>query len=350
VLLVGPGLLQLVLARHLYHEGLRPIIVASQSQLDSFFANLLKEDNLDPEEYAQLLQDSTIGMPEIDDPFFGDLKGVVFCAEDAVLPPEFVSRVLDFEDQGESAFEAEGGPLRVICCLPVSNKVQNEKSNGWIPIFNNDKKQQETWSKFEASYKSHKCFNNSGGCGSIVRFGSLFGGSTDGPPSLELFGLDEGMYKMSLEQYRDMRERAFDRYKLAAQVLEGDQINPKPSDQDSKEKEELAKYPGPTREAFTILAEYPEQDRTNRHVVAAAVTKMLQMPVEGSGSSPAKNGEENNGKIQTIPREMTVLSKARSELPTDEEWTSELLKPPFLKSEWPDPAKWKPSDYGLLEE
>ena len=194
VLLVGPGLLQLVLARHLYHEGLRPIIVASQSQLDSFFANLLKEDNLDPEEYAQLLEDSTIGMPEVDDPYFGELKGVVFCAEDAVLPPEFVSRVLDFEDQDESAYEEEE-PLRVICCLPVSNKVQKEKSNSWIPIFNNDQKQQETWTKFEQSYKSHKCMSK-GGCGSIVRFGSLFGGSTDGPPSLELFGLDEGMYKV----------------------------------------------------------------------------------------------------------------------------------------------------------
>lgn len=139
---------------------------------------------------------------------------------------------------------------------------------------------------------------------------------------------------MSLEQYRDMRERAFDRYKLAAQVLEGDNINVKPSGQDELEKTELAKYPSSTREAFSILADYPEQDRSNRHTVAAAITKMLQMPVgNGDGS---------------VPKELTVLSKARSELPTDDEWV-ELLKPPYGPSSWPDPKEWKPAEYGLLE-
>jgi hypothetical protein len=196
VLLVGPGFLQLVLSRHLFQAGLRPIIVASQSQLDSFFQNLLKRDVIPPTEYDQLLQDSTIGMPELTDPYFGELKGVVFCAEDAVLPPEFVNRVLDFEDGGRSAW-ADGAPTRVICALPVSNKIQKEKSNSWIPIFNMDKKQDETWKKFEDAYKSHKCMSSRRGQGSIVRFGSLFGGSTDGPDELKRYGLDEGMYKVS---------------------------------------------------------------------------------------------------------------------------------------------------------
>jgi hypothetical protein len=197
VMLVGPGFLQLVLARHLVLAGLKPIIVAPQKKLDSFFTNLLKTgpgDDLDGIN-KQLRDDSTIGMPEVGDPYFGELKGVVFCAEDAVLPPEFVQRVLDFQDRGRSAFDA-GASVRTICCLPVSDKVQKEKSNSWIPFFNNDKTQDETWKKFEDAFKAHPSFARNDGVGSIIRFGSLFGGSYDGPAWLKDYGIDEGMYKV----------------------------------------------------------------------------------------------------------------------------------------------------------
>ena len=203
VLLVGPGFLQLVLAKHLARAGLKPIVVASQSQLDSFFKNLLKtgdaEEHMgdeDPEGiHQQIRADSTIGMPEVGDPYFGELKGVVFCAEEAVLPAEFVTRVLDFSDQGQSAW-ADGYPARSICCLPVSNKVVKEKAANWIPIFNNDRKKEDMWSKFEATYKKHPSFSQGGGNASIVRIGSLLGGSYDGPPDLKDYGIDEGMYKV----------------------------------------------------------------------------------------------------------------------------------------------------------
>jgi hypothetical protein len=203
VLLVGPGFQQLVLAKHLARAGFKPVVVASQTKLDSFFKNFLKtgdNDEHDGDEdiegiHKQIRDDSTIGMPEVGDPYFGELKGVVFCAEEAVLPPDFVARVLDFTDQGQSAF-ADGAPARIVCCLPLSNKVIKEKPASWIPIFNMDSKTDDNWSKFEKAFKDHPSFSQSGGNASIVRFGSLLGGSTDGPPVLVDYGLDEGIYKV----------------------------------------------------------------------------------------------------------------------------------------------------------
>ena len=339
VLLVGPGFQQLVLAKHLARAGLKPIVVASQKQLDNFFKNFLKtgdhEDHNGDEDiegiHKQIRDDSTIGMPEVGDPYFGELKGVVFCAEEGVLPPEFITRVLDFYDQGQSAF-ADGFPARTVCCLPVSNKANKEKSNNWIPIFNMDKQKDENWAKLEKSFKSHPSWKQNGGNASIVRFGSLLGGSMDGPPILADYGLDEGVYKMSLEQYRDMRERAFDRYKLAAQVLEGDSINARPRNQDSKEKEALAELPGNVREMFPILDNYPEIDRTNRHTLASALVQILQKPAD----------EELAG---VCGRECTILSKAASELPTPEEWESMFMNPG--PAEWPDPFKFDPEKFGM---
>ncbi len=191
VMLVGPGFLQLVVAKHLKRAGLKPIIVAPQKKLDSFFANILLDKEIEA--------DATIGMPETGDPYFGELKGVVFCAEDAILPSDFVSRVLDFTHEGKSAF-VDGAPSRVICCLPVGGKVQKEKSNSWIPIFNNDRTIEMTWKNFEDKFKSHAVFKSEGGVGSIIRFGSLFGGSSDGPTFLkeDNLALEEGMYKVRL--------------------------------------------------------------------------------------------------------------------------------------------------------
>jgi len=336
---VGPGFQQLVLAKHLARAGIKPIVVASQKQLDNFFKNFIKtgdhEDHNGDEDiegiHKQIRDDSTIGMPEVGDPYFGELKGVVFCAEEAVLPPEFITRVLDFYDQGQSAF-ADGFPARTVCCLPVSNKVSNEKTASWIPIFNMDRQKDDNWQKLEKAFKAHDSWKQNGGNASIVRFGSLLGGSTDGPPMLRDYGLDEGVYKMTLEQYRDMRERAFDRYKLAAQVLAGDAVNPKPNDQESKEKEALAKLPGNVREMFTILDNYPEIDRTNRHTLASALVQILQKPAD----------EELAG---ICGRECTILSKASSDLPTPEEWDTIFASP--AAAEWPDPYKFDPEKFGL---
>ena len=123
--------------------------------------------------------------------------GVVFCAEEALLPPAYMEQVLDYTDHGRSAF-VDNTPQRVITCLPVSNKVVKEKSNSWIPIFNmSDKKQTDVWTKFETAFRNHPTFQEKG-TGSILRFGSLFGGSVDGPPQLQPLGLDEGIYKVRL--------------------------------------------------------------------------------------------------------------------------------------------------------
>lgn len=322
VMLVGPGFLQLVIAKHMKAAGLKPIVCAPQKKLDSFFENLLIDE--------ELKKDSTIGMPENGDPYFGELKGVVFCAEDAILPSDFVTRVLDFTHEGKSVF-ADGAPSRTICLLPVDGKVQQEKSNSWMPIFNNDRTIDMNWKNFREKFQNHAVYKSEGGVGSIIRFGSLFGGSYDGPEFLRDndLALEEGMYKMSLEQYRDLRERSFDRYKLSPQVLLGNAINPKPPNQEKMEKEALKKYPGEIQEAFKILGAYPEIDRANRHSVAAAVTASIMKPVEEG----------------IVPKEMTILSKATSELPNDEEW-GEMFKNPGT-ADWPDPFLFVPESYGL---
>mmetsp|Transcript_120049 Transcript_120049/g.336101 ORF Transcript_120049/g.336101 Transcript_120049/m.336101 type:complete len:415 (-) Transcript_120049:67-1311(-) len=324
VMLVGPGFLQLVLAKHLKRAGLKPIVVAPQKKLDSFFANLLLDD--------EIKRDSTIGMPESGDPYFGELKGVVFCAEDAILPADFVSRVLDFTHEGKSAFadSNNGAPARVICCLPVTGKVQKEKSNSWIPIFNNDRTIEMTWKNFEEKFKNHAVYKSEGGVGSILRFGSLFGGSYDGPPFLreEDLALEEGMYKMSLEQYRDLRERGFDRHRLGAQVLEGNAINPKPSNQEKMEKEGLKRFSGEVQEAFGILGGYPEIDRANRHTLASAITAALMKPAD-----------------EFRYKEYTILSKAEQQLPTSDEWYEMFANP--QAASWPDPFTFRPSEFGI---
>ena len=134
--------------------------------------------------------------------------------------------------------------------------------------------------------------------------------------------------QMTLEQYRDMRERAFDRYKLSAQVLKGNTINARPADQDTKEKDALAKYPGNVREMFPILGDYPEIDRTNRHTLASGLVQALMQPVSAIG------------------KEITILSKASSEIPTEEEWLEMFANP--AAASWPDPFAFEPEKYGMF--
>ena len=136
---------------------------------------------------------------------------------------------------------------------------------------------------------------------------------------------------MSLEQYRDLRERAFDRYRLGAQVLAGNTINPKPPNQEQSEKEAFRKASDQVREGFNILGGYPEIDRACRHTVSAAIVQSLLLPVG-----------------DVVPKECTILSKASSELPrTTEEWT-ELFQNPG-PADWPNPFTFRPADYGIEE-
>ena len=47
------------------------------------------------------------------------------------------------------------GIKRAIACAPISGKVNKEKSMGWVPIFNNDKKEKQVWEKFTKVFESH---------------------------------------------------------------------------------------------------------------------------------------------------------------------------------------------------
>ena len=120
----------------------------------------------------------------------------------------------------------------------------------------------------------------------------------------------------------------FDRYKLGAQILPGNALNNKPPNQEKMEKEALEK--SEMREAFIIVDGYPEIDRANRHTVAQAVVQSL---IRDDG---------------TYPKEMTVLSKAASQFPSDSEWNTLFEKPG--PASWPDPFKFDAEKYISQEE
>jgi len=313
VMLIGPGFLQLVLAKTCKAAGLRPLIVAPQDKLDNFEQYVVDDT---------IMQDSTIGMPEVGEDQFGNIAAIVFCAEDAILPASYIRRVLDYQDKGQSAF-VEGGLKKVVCCAPLEGGKSKEKSMGWIPIFNNDNKKGKVWDDLIDAYTQHPLYEKKENVSSIVRFGTLLGGSTDGPDCIQELGISDKMYKMSLEQYRDIKERGFDRYKLGAQILVGNTINRIPPNQEKIEKEALDKPDW--RETFTVVNGYPEQDRTNRHTVAQAVVQTLL--------------RDDN----TYPKELTVLSKADSQFPSDNEWNA-LFDEPGPAS-WPDPYKFDSDKY-----
>ena len=161
--------------------------------------------------------------------------------------------------------------------------------------------------------------------GTLIRFGSLLGGSNDGTEELVPLALDERIYKMSLENYRDLKERSFDRYRIGAQVLKGDAVNPQPPNQIKMEKDAIKN--GEQLEAFRAVGGYPEIDRTNRHTAAQAIVQALLRPAS------------------EVPKEFSILSKCESKLPTQAEW-DEMFANPGAAS-WPDPFDWDPTKYGF---
>jgi hypothetical protein len=143
VLLIGPGFLQLCVAKAAKAAGLNPIIVAPQQKIDSF-VQYVNDD--------EIINNAIIGIPDPGEPFYGEIGGVVYCAEDAVLPDSIIGTVLDWKDR--DVFSPDG-IKRAIACAPISGKVNKEKSMGWVPIFNNDKKEKQVWEKFTKVFESH---------------------------------------------------------------------------------------------------------------------------------------------------------------------------------------------------
>lgn len=148
------------------------------------------------------------------------------------------------------------------------------------------------------------------------------------PPQQQQQKKNKKSFQMSLEQYRDLRERGFDRHRLGAQVLLGNKLNMKPPNQEKMEKEGLKQWPGEFQEAYGILGGYPEIDRVNRHTLASGITAALLRPV----GNP-------------VPKEMTILSIAEQQLPDSDQWY-EMFQNPKAAS-WPDPFLFRPETYGL---
>ena len=75
-----------------------------------------------------------IGITHPGESFHGEIAGVVFCAEEAVLQPGILSTIIDWKDR--DYFCAEG-IKRVIVCAPITDKVHEERSLGWMPFLSN---------------------------------------------------------------------------------------------------------------------------------------------------------------------------------------------------------------------
>lgn len=312
VVLIGPGFLQLNVAKACKAAGLVPMIIAPQKKLDTF-RNFVNDD--------AIMNAADIGLP--DPP--GNVAGVVFCSETAVFSDAIVKTVLD---AGEDVYTALGSPRKVVATAPASNTVNKQRGMGWMPVFNNDKNEKKIWEDFVTSFQTHPV--SGGSRGTLVRCGNLLGGSVDGPIALEELGLDECIYKMSLENYRDLKERSFDRYRLGAQVIEGDAVNPRPDNMDRLEKDAIKK--DDIIESYRVTGGYPEVDYVCRHVAAQAIVQALMRPTRGDFTLDSAG---------TVPKEFTILSRCNSELPTVEEW-DELFTNPGPAS-WPDPSKFDPS-------
>ena len=334
VLLVGPSLLQLVVTKALKARGYDVLLVCPTDKKDKFgeyIQNGLDEDA--DAAAADVISRSLFGLPEESDPEgFGWREGitsVVVCAEDPIIGSGVIDTVCKWDGFGNDRDTPVDGPSRAILLAPITNRVNKEKPPGWVPIFNNDKKEAQVWETLVEDWSANAFISGErGNCdASIMRFGSLFGGGVDGPEELKALGLNERTYKMSLEQYRDLRERAFDRNRLGGQVLIGDAINIKPSDQDGKEKRSLK---GEEKEAYQTRGGYPEQDRTCRHTLAQAVCEALSRPVRDVSASTTDDG--------SVPAECTILSTAEQSLPTGEEWAEMFANPG--PATWPDPAKF----------
>jgi len=310
VLLIGPGFLQLNVAKAMKAAGLIPMIVAPQTKLDTF-RRFINDD--------EIMSNADIGLPDEK----RTVRGVVFCSEEAVFSESLVKTILEWEDG-----YVDGNAKRVIACIPVSKKVNEVKSMGWMPIFNNDSKEKEVWTKFTDAFLAHPI--SSGPAGTIIRIGSLLGGSVDGIPELQSLGLDEGVYKMSLENYRDMKERAFDRYRLGAQILLGDDINTKPANQNKLENQAISK--DIDREVFRATGGYPEEDRTCRHTAAQAIVQSIMRPTRGQFA--IITDEDSHDK--SVPKEFTVLSKCEACFPTQDQWDDMFRNP--SAADWPNPA------------
>ena len=80
-------------------------------------------------------------------------------------------------------------------------------------------------------------------------------------------------------------------------------------------------------EVFRAVGGYPEQDRTNRHVVAQAVVQSL-LRSTCSNDSLSPSGD-------CVPKEITVLSKCEDKIPSKEDWDAMFSSPGTAK--WPDP-------------
>lgn len=293
--------------------GYDTVVIAPQKTLDSY-TKLLSPN-------SKILKNALIGLPDLTPDNTNTYSGVVFTPEDPIITSSAVSSILSWSGFTPSFIS--------VTCLPIGEYVNKEKKGNWIPVFNNDDKEERMWIEFvkgmrEIEYTDYT--PDARGC--IIRYGSLMGGGKDGPEFLERFGLEESAYKMSLEQYRDLRERAFDRYRLGGQVLRGDSVNRKPKEQEEMEKSSGLR--GESMEAFRASGGYPEQDRTNRHTLASAVMHAIKK------GTKAEFDMEKGGKVRN---EVTVLSKCTQELPTEEEW-GEMFDSETPAS-WPNPNEFE---------
>merc|ERR1712071_177575 len=101
VLLVGPGFLQLNIAKALKEAGLIPMIIAPQTKIDNF-AQFVNDDSI--------MKEADIGIPDEK----GTVAGVVFCSEEAVYGANLVQTMME----ADGTYVDPEGPTRTVACVP----------------------------------------------------------------------------------------------------------------------------------------------------------------------------------------------------------------------------------------
>lgn len=273
--MVGGSWTQLLIAKYLKRAGFNPVLVSSRKE---FIGRYLLDD--------ELLEGALPGLP------MTGAEAVIFSAEEPLFTETVVDEVFD-----KGIWSGEGGvPLRAFLIAPASATIALP-TGPFAFLQGEQAKKLPAWQSTVRAFRANRKAAAAGA--QVVRFGELFGGGND---SLAVdcsdIGLHPDIYKMTLEQFRELQDRSFDRLRLGANLLRGDAIRvPSP--------EELAQEQALSDEEKQERKDkegYPEIDRTCRHTLVDGLLAMLRRPAANLA-------------------ECTVLSARGDRLPDDAAWS-----------------------------
>jgi hypothetical protein len=89
---------------------------------------------------SSILSTALIGLPDLTPTNTGTYSGVIFTPEEPLITSSAVESVLSWD-----GFK---GDFKCVVCAPIGEYVNKEKKGNWIPVFNNDAKEEKMWNEF----------------------------------------------------------------------------------------------------------------------------------------------------------------------------------------------------------